>query len=185
MSNARILADLMGTSTTVPTAKLPTIPSSKLSLTAADMPTGSVLQVKQTVNSARTTVTSSTLTDFITVSITPTSTSSKILVEVKMYVGAQWWNNRTKFAIVRDSALITYNSGNLWPWQYGADSGNSPYEMCFNTANVLDSPSTTNAITYKAQLASQDGSKTVTMNGNYGHSTNYGQSSITVMEIAG
>ena len=34
MSNARILADLMGTSTTVP--------SSKLSLVAADMPAGAV-----------------------------------------------------------------------------------------------------------------------------------------------
>lgn len=177
MSNARKLANLLGTSTTVP--------SSKLSLTAADMPTGSVLQVKQTINSNRGTVTSATLTDFITVSITPTSTSSKILVEVKMYVGATWWNNRTVFAIARDSTVITGNSGNIWPWQYGADSNNASSELCYNTACVLDSPSTTSAITYKAQLASQDGSKTVAMNGNYSSSSNYGQSSITVMEIAG
>ena len=170
MSNARKLANLLGTSTTVPSSK---------------MPTGSVLQVKQTINSNRGTVQSATLTDFITVSITPTSTSSKILVEVKMYVGATWWNNRTVFAIARDSTVITGNSGNIWPWQYGADSNNASNELCYNTACVLDSPSTTNAITYKAQLASQDGSKTVAMNGNHSSSSNYGQSSITVMEIAG
>ena len=177
MSNARKLANLLGTSTTVP--------SSKLSLTASDMPAGSVLQVKQTINSNRGTVTSNTLTDFITVSITPTSTSSKILVEVKMYVGSTWWNNRTVFAIAMDSTVITGNSGSIWPWQYGADSNNSPNELCYNTACVLDSPSTTSAITYKAQLASQDGSKTVAMNGNHSSSSSYGQSSITVMEIAG
>lgn len=170
MSNARNLANLLGTSTTVPSSK---------------MPTGSVLQVKQTINSNRGTVQSATLTDFITVSITPTSASSKILVEVKMYVGATWWNNRTVFAIARDSTVITGNSGNIWPWQYGADSNNASNELCYNTACVLDSPSTTNAITYKAQLASQDGSKTVAMNGNHSSSSNYGQSSITVMEIAG
>ena len=170
MSNARKLANLLGTSTTVPSSK---------------MPTGSVLQVKQTVSSARATVTTATLSDFLTVSITPTSTSSKILVEVKMYVGSTWWNNRTVFAIARDSTVITGNSGNIWPWQYGADSNNASNELCYNTACVLDSPSTTNAITYKAQLASQDGSKTVAMNGNHSSSSNYGQSSITVMEIAG
>lgn len=170
MSNARKLANLLGTSTTVPSSK---------------MPTGSVLQVKQTINSNRGTVQSATLTDFITVSITPTSASSKILVEVKMYVGSTWWNNRTVFAIARDSTVITGNSGNIWPWQYGADSNNASNELCYNTACVLDSPSTTNAITYKAQLASQDGSKTVAMNGNHSSSSNYGQSSITVMEIAG
>ena len=170
MSNARKLANLLGTSTTVPSSK---------------MPTGSVLQVKQTLSSARATVTTATLSDFLTVSITPTSTSSKILVEVKMYVGSTWWNNRTVFAIARDSTVITGNSGNIWPWQYGADSNNASNELCYNTACVLDSPSTTNAITYKAQLASQDGSKTVAMNGNHSSSSNYGQSSITVMEIAG
>lgn len=170
MSNARKLANLLGTSTTVPSSK---------------MPTGSVLQVKQTVSSARATVQTATLSDFLTVSITPTSTSSKILVEVKMYVGSTWWNNRTVFAIARDSTVITGNSGNIWPWQYGADSNNAANELCYNTACVLDSPSTTSAITYKAQLASQDGSKTVAMNGNHSSSSNYGQSSITVMEIAG
>ena len=154
-------------------------------ITAAGLPSGSVLQVKQTMSTARATTTSGTLTDFLTVSITPSSTSSKILVDVKMYVGTNWWNNRTLFAIARDSTVITGNSGNLWPWQYGADSGNAPSEFCFNSATVLDSPATTSSITYKAQLRSQDGSTTVAMNGNHGSSSNYGQSTITVMEIAG
>ena len=80
MSNARKLANLLGTSTTVP--------SSKLSLTAADMPTGSIIQT--VTNSSTGTASSKTNTSYelvpnFTLTITPTSTSSKIYISASMY----------------------------------------------------------------------------------------------------
>jgi hypothetical protein len=55
-----------------------------------------------------------------------------------------------------------------------------------NTVILLDSPATTSAITYKAQLANQNSGTTLAMNGNYQTSgTSYGQSTIIVMEIGG
>ena len=147
---------------------------------------GHVLQVKETKSTTRTTTSSTSYVDFLTVSITPSSTSSKILIDARLYVGTNWWNNRSKFAIARDSTIITGNSGDLWPWQYGADSGNSVYEFMLNTVILLDSPATTSAITYKAQLANQNSGTTLAMNGNYQTSgSSYGQSTIIVMEIGG
>lgn len=74
MSNARNLASFLGTSTTVP--------SSKLSLTTADMPTGSVLQVLQAVKTDTFSTTSGTFVQVpdLTVTITPSSASNKILI---------------------------------------------------------------------------------------------------------
>ena len=85
MSNARILANLMGTSTT--------IPSSKLSLAAADMPSGTVLQTQQTVfkgqfTDSLTTNNEEEVVTGLNCTITPTSTNSKILVQYLVHVGA-------------------------------------------------------------------------------------------------
>lgn len=91
MSNARNLANLMGTNTLVPQSKV------NLSLGASDLPTGSVLQVKEsivTVQDASTTsitnnsgpaalygtgISNRTYGLAATVNITPTSTSSKLV----------------------------------------------------------------------------------------------------------
>ena len=83
MSNARTLADLMGTSTTVP--------SSKLSLGAADMPSGSVLQVKNIsdgVEKAPTLSSNKAYTGYsIVLDNNLQSTSSFIILMTSLFVG--------------------------------------------------------------------------------------------------
>ena len=87
MSNARKLANLLGTSTTVP--------SSKLSLSAADMPTGSVLQVQNTQYTGTTSTSCADSTNVelshLTVNITPTSTSS--IIRIDAAVTGEWSNS--------------------------------------------------------------------------------------------
>lgn len=73
MSNARILADLMGTSTTVP--------SSKLSLAGSDLPSGSVLQVVHIKSTAKYSSTASSgVIDPINGTITPQKAGSTFLI---------------------------------------------------------------------------------------------------------
>lgn len=90
MSNARKLANLLGTSTTVP--------SSKLSLASGDMPTGSVLQCVTTnyPDDFQFTLSASgsasdngkmEVATGLNCSITPSSTSSKILYQATIYIG--------------------------------------------------------------------------------------------------
>ena len=99
MSNARKLANLLGTSTTVP--------SSKLSLVAADMPTGSIVQIVSTTKTDGFTTSSSTATDVtgFSASITPTSTSNKILVRAALNYGGND-NVYGRFFFKKEEAVI-------------------------------------------------------------------------------
>ena len=76
MSNARNLADLLGTNTTIQTAKL-----ADDAVTGAKLPTGSVLQVVQGELGTTTSKSPAQGTDAasgLTATITPSSSSSKI-----------------------------------------------------------------------------------------------------------
>jgi hypothetical protein len=139
MSNARTLADLMGTSTTVPSSKLSS---------------GTVLQVVQGWSDTQSKTTTSANGDAIacpaTATITPSSTSSKILV---MFYGMFHFgnNNDVCFWLLRDSTVIgnstdtTMNAvGFLGTGQY-SDNAYSPNAISFQ---YLDNPATTSAITY-------------------------------------
>ena len=75
MSNARNLANLMGTNTLVPQSKV------NLSLGASDLPTGSILQVQSATEDGDFSGSGQNI-DIMTLTITPSSTSSKILVMV-------------------------------------------------------------------------------------------------------
>lgn len=186
MSNARILADLMGASTTVP--------SSKLSLTTADMPTGSVLQVKQGTYTAPNTITSQTFSDTgLTVSITPSSTSSKIYIASVTNIA--WDNQAAKVAIslFRDSTEIFLGDAS------GSNRARTTAHLYLETnsftgwpvaTSYLDSPSTTSAITYKIKYRNMDPQGTVGINRGVDSWTDSSifatsASSIVAMEIAG
>ena len=139
------------------------------------MPTGSVLQVVQATG---TTLQEGTSTAYVNytycnATITPSSTSSKILV---MFEGdTRLWENNAANAqqrqvIYRDATLVSRETDTRI-YDYGA-SGSQ-----LNTAaviNHLDSPSTTSAITYKLYY------KKVA-----GDAAGFGNASITLMEIAG
>ena len=159
------------------------------------MPTGSVLQVKQAYKTDTFTTTASSDTDItgLSVSITPSSTSSKILVTSNVS-GFSHNGLGGGFCIQRDSTKIgqadssssrvrTSFSGGLYT---GDASGTG--QMHFNAvACYLDSPSSTSALTYKV-VGQLNGN---TLRVNYEESdadnndTNRGVSHITVMEIAG
>ena len=183
MSNARNLANLLGTSTTVPSLK---------------QPAGSVLQVVSTTKTDVTSFASSNTDNFVdisgmSVSITPTSSSNKIFVMFSCNV-SQSTTATAHIRLVRGSTAISVgnSSGNRFGSTSVLRSQATPYnfEMGELSGMFLDSPATTSATTYKIQ-----GTLGSTYNGTFylnrtknDGDNDYGArgvSSITVMEIAG
>ena len=153
--------------------------------------TGKVLQVVSTSKSSVSSINtnSDTFVDVtgMSVAITPSSTSSKILVQASVFysLADNTYGSLCGLRIARDTTGIgtggqDYTSGTI----VGHDDTSS---LFFATVPLLflDSPSTTSAKTYKIQVKNSiGGSKTFYVNGRK-DGTNYGSSTITVMEIAG
>lgn len=148
---------------------------------------GTVLQVVSTTTSTSTSLTNiSTWTDItnLTVSITPSSTSNKILV----LASAQYEIFRSAIEaagalkIVRNSTDIFAQYNNSLGLEAGLSTGSRIYFDGQWNGMVLDSPATTSSVTYKIQGYN-------TQNANSGrivvNAQTNNQSSITVMEIAG
>ena len=159
------------------------------------LPTGSVLQVKSATKIDKQTTTSATPSDVtgLSVSITPTSTSSKILVMTNINYGGDA-NFYGAFFVKRNSTdivLSTAATGNQVNSTFGVggDSTDAAYKLEGIAHSYLDSPATTSAVTYKVQFASTHASIGLAVNGT-GATDNAayiigGTSTITVMEIAG
>jgi hypothetical protein len=144
---------------------------------------GSVVQVVSTTNTSFFTTTSASFTDItgVSVSITPTSATNKILVLCNVPYGA---SVDAVIRLVRNSTAVgngTAGSTNGINAIYsGGDGQYSAYQSAFN---FLDSPATTSATTYKIQILATGGG-TAFVNRRR-QDTTYGcQSTITVMEIA-
>ena len=156
--------------------------------------TGKILQVKQAVKSDRQTIQSTTLVDItgMSVSITPSSTSNKILVDYSLVVfaNAQYYTMR----LLRNSdstIFIGDQNPNATSQSRGAFG---TYQASYVNAmtvsqKFLDSPNTTSAITYKLQAhCPYDSSYIIGINSgvnqdDYTYMTNC-VSTITVMEVA-
>ena len=158
---------------------------------------GNILQVKQTVKTNTSSVTNATYADLpgLTVSITPSSTSNKILVCFVVQYGGHN-NSYAGFKAYRDSTLLatgTEGTGNQQNLSFGGFQGQDNDQFGVQTAvwQYLDSPSSTSALTYKLQWASTyqpGGSYHIYINrplnadgGTYNH---FGTSSVTAMEVA-
>jgi glycine cleavage system regulatory protein len=147
---------------------------------------GKILQVLQTTKLDVFSTTSSTYTDLtgLSVSITPSSASSKVLVMMQISVGHSTVGSADRITLVRDSTAIfegtngTDNGTIAWNNQ-DAFSSNSTIPL---TVVYLDSPATTSATTYKAQLKTSVGTLYVNRSGAGGNSC--GTCSITVMEVS-
>ena len=146
---------------------------------------GAVLQVVQSVKSTlqSLTISSGVYQDIsgLSVSITPTSASSKILVLVN--IGACGTNTTVDimFRINRDSTVIGTGSGATYNATTATRTLNA--ELTSTPAmTFLDSPATTSSITYKV-TGSIPGSGTLTINGRQADSAFCAISTITVMEI--
>ena len=157
------------------TGDLPAISGASLTgLTSAQMPAGSVLQVKIVEDTSLLLVATASYTDTnMSVSITPTSTSSKILavwtVQGNLSVANAGWGVK----LLRDSTAIWTSA--VQYIQYTADSNGA---RDTSTHMHLDSPNTTSAITYKVQVSSYS-SRNIYFN------DDNAQSQLVVMEIAG
>ena len=175
------------TTGTIPLAQVP-------QLTTAKMPTGSVLQVVSSTFSSTQAITGTpTWTDIssLSVSITPTSSSSRFLILGTVAVDG---NNNTYFRFVRNSTAIGIgdtSGGNyrvtMGNGFVGSFSGNANQFAMFSNFH-LDSPATASAITYKIQAIADGGSGSGTCYINYSNDESgpAGRpiSNITVMEIA-
>ena len=155
--------------------------------------TGSVLQVVQTVKTSYFTSASASFVDVtgLSVTITPSSTTNKILVMFSAY-GSQSGTAGTygiHLRLVRDSTNIflgdAAGSAQQSSGQIGSTNGHYGHNI---SGQFLDSPSTTSAITYKIQMYVETGGVTGGLGGSYLTSAAYDArtpSQITVMEIAG
>tara|TARA_Y100001937_G_scaffold76148_1_gene103435 strand:+ start:15 stop:563 length:549 start_codon:yes stop_codon:yes gene_type:complete len=143
---------------------------------------GHVLQV---VSTAKTDVFSSSATSFtditgLSVAITPSSSSSKILVCVH-FMSAATGSNSPRFNLVRDSTNIAQPSGSV-PSSLHLNTG-SNIDGRMGSIVFLDSPSTTSETTYKLQGLTDGNSFVINRRGDSANKTSI--STITVMEIAG
>jgi hypothetical protein len=158
-----------------------TIASWTISMTVnpADRPAGTVLQVVQGTFTSNFSTTSASFVDTgITATITPVSTSSKILALVSFL--AEGYSSGTRFfaqyALLRGSTVLTKRELAL---NLSGVSGTA-METAVNI-NWLDSPASASAVTYKVQaLADAGNSATAAVYGAGGF-----DASIVLVEIAG
>ena len=151
-----------------------TLPSSTGTILTNTAPkAGNILQVVSAVNSTFVTTTSSSFVDTgLTLNITPSATSSKILIIMSASIGNTSGGANTSAVIVRDSteietfSRVAFNSSNHSDVQ--------------NSFVFLDTPSTTSATTYKLQYKTDGGNARFNDN-----SVVDPASTITLMEVAG
>ena len=160
-------------------------------LTSGTGAAGGIIQIKQTIKkdqfTTASTVSSGGYVDLtgLSVAITPTRSDSKVLVKAVIYNSNA--NAVNFFRVLRGSTFIeqpsgTSSSGANWNAHafayYNADNWQD--STCIE---LLDSPATTSATTYKIQMAVT--SNTGTINKFYNTSNYYGISTLTVMEVSG
>ena len=160
---------------------------------------GGIIQIRQTLKTDSFNTNSQNLVDItgMSVSITPTRSDSKILVQVHLSFGGDD-NMYGQVRLVRDPGDQTVGgstavSGNQRIGTFGVNTpngANGQYKMYSAECQILDSPATTSTLTYKLQVASTN------TGGNYFYlnrpsnndNQQYiigGSSTITVMEVSG
>tara|TARA_R100001443_G_scaffold9722_2_gene19318 strand:- start:493 stop:1068 length:576 start_codon:yes stop_codon:yes gene_type:complete len=154
---------------------------------------GKVLQVLQNVKTDTTSTSSSTYSDTgLSQAITPTSSSSKILVNCSVVYGGQ--NDAyIGFKVFRGTTPIgvsSEGSGNQSNVSFGGSGDRTHMEYMTHPVSwsYLDSPNTTSSTTYKIQYASRWDSNTIYINRPHIITDNghvfYTTSTLTVMEVA-
>lgn len=170
---------------------------STLKVNALQNTSGNTLTfIKQVVHVAKTdhfSVSASTGTfhDLMSAQITPSSTSSKVLIQWTSNYSVNNSNQRGGFRLLRGSTAIGI----------GDAAGNrirlATSNMIVDTASesrpasqvFLDSPSTTSAVTYKLQVLAESGAGIISVNRSENSSDTdtfcVGSSNIVLMEVAG
>ena len=158
---------------------------------------GGIIQIQQTLKTDSFDTNSQNLVDItgMSVSITPKFSTSKILVEVHITYGGDL-NMYGQIRLVRNPGDQTIGgstavSGNQRIGTFGVATTNSNDQYKVRTASckILDSPATTNALTYKLQVASTNTSGIDFFLNRPANNDNAqyiigGSSTITVMEVS-
>ena len=121
---------------------------------------GKVLQVVSATHATAATTSSSTFSDTgLTATITPSLTSSKILVMVANSVGKQVGDTSVAVRLLRGATVITAIEGAA-----GTTSGSQPVYVASASMNFVDSPATVSAVVYKTQFNSTQNIATAVSN---------------------
>ena len=156
-------------------------------VTAATLASGVGGKILQILNGSTSTESSTSSTSFsdngLSLAITPSATSSKILVMVNVGVNcsANTYNSGGAIQLLRDSTVIHTTLGQF-EW-YGFFHASSSTSNMFDRypLTVLDSPNTTSAITYKTQHVALTTSHT--FKSQPAESSEVSTSYITLMEV--
>jgi len=157
---------------------------------------GGIIQVVSVESTTNGSTNSTTFIDFpgLTATITPRSTSSKILVNVCMVVCHQdLYSAYTR--LLRGSTKILPNGTGTESYAYSLRTSGNGYDSPVTTLTYLDSPATTSATTYKVQISDTGGGYTTfynrsrlidaTSNGTTNVSGGYYSSTIILYEVSG
>ena len=164
-------------------ANLTTLNASNLSsgtVGTARLPAGTIKQVISTTTTSAFTTTNNISSPAqitgLTATITPTSSSSQVLVIVQLAAATTQGVNHAGAILYRGGSATNGRIGNI----YQGDSGT----VVNYVISFLDSPATTSATTYSVYYGN-DGSGTIYINrSNNGAAATTPSSSITVMEVA-
>jgi hypothetical protein len=166
--------------------------SGVLSFAAVGASAGQVIQVVSVVKDGDQSTTSTSPVDVtsLSVNITPSSASNKVLVLVNINNISNSDGNLTFFRILRDATVITSNSGgggadtrNAFGSGAGGGMVNDNRKISGASIAFLDSPSSTSALTYKVTFEVTGGTGTINrweLNADAGS-----VSTLTLMEIKG
>ena len=152
------------------------------SATASGLGIGGVGKIGQVVNVTKTDTFNSSSGSYVDVtglsaSITPSATTSKIFVNLTLYVSNDTQTSNTFAKIVRDSTGLQ-ESINRIPQEAQA---------VYRTYNIsmthLDSPSSTSALTYKLQMLTNAGTFYVNRAANQGGFSGTHTATLTLMEV--
>ena len=129
-------------------------------------------------------------TNALSITMTPTSSSSKFLLYMMVSAGADNGNSRFGFRFMRGSTIVGNSDtiGNRTP-SASAGTGRNGNNLDRNISMIfLDSPATSSAVTYKIQGSVESTSSTLCINrgGQFANDASVytATSSFTVMEIA-
>jgi len=138
-------------------------------------PADHVIQVESATYSTQTSNNTGSYVDTgLTASITPTSTSSKVLVLVSQngcYLGSVASNNFGRVQLLRGASALAVIGNEI------GESISSAGGLTSVSAMYLDSPSTTSSTTYKTQFQGNNGTFTVQISSTV--------STIVLLEISG
>ena len=129
----------------------------------AAITTGKVLQVVSATDTTERNTTSTsfvTISNTLTVNITPSSTSSKIFVTVSTSLYSYTTNKGAYLTIYRDSTNLGNAQGLIRSLNQNGTGGGA------GTCAVLDSPSTTSQVTYQVYMRADSSSGGASVNAN-------------------